>query len=62
MEHRQIGQDKYMVFISVYYLTIYDTITNKMDNIFPSVALWPNANHGLILEVFRSHTTTHHSP
>ena len=51
-----------MVFISVYELPIYDTITNKMGNIPPPlVALWTNANHGLILEVFRSHTTTYHS-
>jgi len=29
---------------------------------FLPVALWPNAGHGLlILEVSRSHTTTHHS-
>jgi hypothetical protein len=28
---------------------------------FVSVALRPNAGHSLILEVSRSHTTTHHS-
>jgi hypothetical protein len=28
---------------------------------FFAVALRPNAGHGLILEVSRSHTTTHHS-
>jgi hypothetical protein len=35
---------------------------NHYENIFFPMALRPNAGHGLlILEVSRSHTTTHHS-
>ena len=37
-------------------------VTNLIHNFFPPVALRPNAGHGLlILEVSRSHTTTHHN-
>ena len=46
----------------IYYIIIIIIIISSMKGLFLfSVALRPNAGHGLILEVSISHTTTHHS-
>jgi hypothetical protein len=39
----------------------YVVLATKMVTFFFAVALRPNAGHVLILDVSRSHTTTHHS-
>jgi len=47
------------IYICIY---IYAYIYIYIDTFFFPMALWSNAGHGLLIhEVYRSHTTTHHS-